>query len=494
MVIISSSNQQFRIAVVGAGISGLAATYELTRNKEFQTNFDVQVTLFEAGKNIGGVLQSVESSNCLIEKAADMITTIEPDALELADEIGFTNWIGTNKENRRAFICLDSQLHPIPEGFVLMSPNRPQAVWDSPILSQQGKRRLFEEESIAPPTEKHSDESLESFATRRFGKEAFERLIQPLISGIYTADPSRLSMNATMKKFVRQEQEFGSIIKASKAESIPDESSQNDAGARYGKFIAPQKGISQFVKAIYEQVDRSGKVRTTLNTRVDQIVGSKEGWALRTCDTTTSDSSSQTESFDAIVLALPAHASASLLKEPCGELASKLSKIRYASAAIVIHVFNRCDIEHPLDGFGFVVPQIENSPLIATSFASNKFAGRASDDQIVLRSFVGGDLNPQILDKSDREIESDVESALNTILGVRGEAVFKETVRWDKAMAQYHVGHLDLIDEIEHLAKNINGFALAGNGFRGVGIPACIRSGRMAAKTILSQLLKENEA
>lgn len=479
------------VAIIGGGISGLAAAHRL-----LELNPNIRVTLFEGSDRLGGVLGTIRRGPYLIERSADMFTTREPWALDLCRRIGFADQlVGTTAANRRAFVVRRGKLLPIPEGFTLMSPAKVWPIITSPIFSPLGKLRMACD-YFARPRQTDADESLQSFVVRHFGHEAFDRLIQPLIGGIYTADPAKLSMRATLPQFVELERKFGSLIRGMRATTSPTrkrgtsvaspttaiDPSNSASGARYGLFVAPRDGMSSLIKAIASRLP-ADCVRQ--NARVERIerVSDPQGpspWRV------TIAGQPSPEPFDALVLAAPARLSASLLSTIDAQLASLVGSITYAGCSVAVMAYCRDQIAHPCNGSGFVVPAIEKRRIIAGSFSSQKFAGRAPDDRILMRVFVGGALQPELTDLPDDDLRRIVREELGELLGARGESEFCDIVRWQGMMPQYHVGHLDLVAKIEERAASIPHFALAGNAYRGVGIPFCVRSGEQAAERLVS--------
>ncbi len=465
----SHDSGTFRIAVVGGGISGLAAAHRLC-----ELGGGEGVALFEATGRVGGVLHSERRDNCLIEHAADMFTTKEPWAVNLYERLGLLDTlIETNRDNRRAFIVHQGKLVAVPAGFTLMTPSRLMPMLKTPLLTWRGKGRAALE-CLVPRQPGTEDESLQSFATRRLGRETYERLVQPLIGGIYTADPTRLSMQATMSQFVELEREYGSLIRAALRGAT---SKQSGSGARYGMFLAPREGIQELPRVLASRLP-AGAVR--LDASVTSLLRTETGWRLEVDD--------KEEHFDAVIVATPAHVAARLLRQTSNALADDLAGIPYASVAIAVMVLSRADVRHPLDGFGYVTPQVENRKVLAASFSSLKFPGRAAEDQVIVRAFVGGALQARLLDRSDSEILALVQEDLEQLIGFHGQPVHSEVIRWPRSMPQYHVGHLDLVERIEAQVAAIPHLALTGNAYRGVGIPFCIHSGEQAAEGILERL------
>ena len=457
------------VAVIGLGISGLSAAYRLQ-----QLRPELDLRLYDSRERLGGVIDTVQREGFLVERSADMFTTREPWALELCEQLGMSDeLIGTNSEFRRAFVIQRGKLIEVPPGFTLMSPAKIWPVIKTPLLSWSGKLRMASE-YFRGGKQDDADESLQSFAVRRFGQQAFERLIQPLIGGIYTADPEKLSMAATMAQFVEMEREHGSLIRGMRAKAARESSNGESSGARYGMFVSPKHGLSQLVQRLEQELSKA-TIKTGCS--IQSLVRNEEGWQV--CGEGFSDQ------VDALVLAIPSFVAAGLLKDTDGSLASQLKEIPYASAALLALAYERRQIAHPLDGFGFVAPQIENRRILAGSFSSVKFSGRAPDDQVLIRVFVGGALQGELVDLDDAQLEELVVGELGELLSIQGQPQWIDISRWRNAMPQYHVGHLDRVAAIERRVDEYHNLALAGNAYRGVGIPFCVHSGFQAAESLV---------
>jgi oxygen-dependent protoporphyrinogen oxidase len=464
-----------RIAIIGGGISGLAAAHRL---RELLPNSDL--SLFEASDRLGGVLETIERDGFLIERSADNFLTAPPAALELCRRLGMEDELVTTDESRRrAFVVRNGQLVPIPEGFYLMSPRKLLPLLRSPLLSVFGKLRLLAEPLIprgpigVAQHDLTTDESVASFARRRLGREVFERFVQPLVAGIYTADPEKLSMAATMPQFVEMERSYSSLLRATLRRTDTDKSA---SGARYGLFLAPKHGLQSLVTQLVDSLPRGAIHLNTSIPRVDRQDGK---WRL---------SSDPNSTFDALVVAVPAYAAAELLEHTQPDIAAELAAIEYAGCAVVSLGFQRRQIGHALDGFGFVVPQTENRRIIAGSFASLKYPGRAPESDVLIRVFIGGALQAELLDLPDTELRRIAHDELAELLQITGMPLVADIARWPRSMPQYHVGHLARLDRIEQLAAGVPTLALAGNAYRGVGIPQCIASGEAAAERMSKAL------
>jgi oxygen-dependent protoporphyrinogen oxidase len=452
-----------RIAVIGGGISGLAAAHRLVELAP-----KAEVRLFEASNRLGGVLETLRDDGYLIERSADSFITRLPYAVELCRQVGIADeLVPTDELNRRALVVSGGRLEPVPAGFVIMSPGRIWPLLTTPILSWPGKLRLLAERFVPSRQEKAEanwDESVATFATRRLGRETYERLVQPLVAGIYTADGAQLSMAATMPEFLEQELELGSLSRRPLATEA--------SGARYGMFLAPRDGMTRLVAAVAARLP-ADCIR--LETAVEELLLFDGVWTLRCRDRT-----ARLE-FDAVILALPAYAAAKLLHACSAELSRELAAIQSAGCVVVSLIYQNSQLRKPLNGFGFVVPAVENRPVIAASFASEKFAGRTPSGESLIRVFLGGALRPTMLERSDAELRNIAHSQLVELLGLAGEPRRCDVARWPRAMPQYSVGHLERVARISELVARLPGLALAGNSYRGVGIPQCIRSGWVAA-------------
>ncbi|MDP6469092.1 MAG: protoporphyrinogen oxidase, partial [Pirellulaceae bacterium] len=450
----TSATPSQRVAVIGGGITGLAAAHRLV---ELQPN--VAVTLFEAAPRLGGVLETVHRDGYLVEAGADNWITNVPWATDLCNRIGFANQLAeTNATHRGAFVIRRGKLRRIPPGFVVMAPSRIWPVIMTQILSPWGKLRLACESFVSKRAEE-DDESLASFVTRRLGRETYDRLVQPLIGGIYTGDPELLSLRSTMRRFQDMEREHGSLTRAIRSQN-KDRSAASDGGARYSMFMAPRDGLSSLIDAIAARL-KADSVR--LCSTVTRLFRSGSHWNVQT-----TNNAAEAESFNAVIVATSAHATARLLSELDPQLADELGAITHASCSIVSLGYRRDQIAHPLDGFGFVVPRIEKRKILSASFSSVKYPRRAPEGHELVRVFVGGAFQPELAALPDDALQQIATTDLRDLLGIRGEPRLVEISRRPSAMPQYYVGHEARVDRIEGLMDQHDGLQLAGNAFNGV--------------------------
>lgn len=461
-----------RIAVIGGGISGLAAAHRLA-----ELDPAAEIALFETGEKLGEVLQTSRSDGYLLEHSADNFITNVPWAIELCRRVGIADELAPTREtSRRALVVRNGKLYPVPEGFSLMAAAKIWPVLATPILSPLGKLRLAMEYFVSRRNDE-SDESLAAFARRRLGGEVFERLVQPLVAGIYTADADRLSLAAALPRFREMERQHGSLIRAARFEKKRGPSADSQAsGARYSLFVAPRAGMASLVEAIERRLPE-GCVR--LNSPVDRLTQrSEDGWDVLVAG------KQEPERFSGVIVAVPAPQAAKLLKSVDDQLAAELAEIPYAGSAIALVGYRREQIAHALDGFGFVVPEIEHRKILAASFSSVKFDGRAPEGRVLIRVFFGGAGHPEMVDLPEEELRKIVCRELAELLGANGEPELFRVCRWGGKMPQYHVGHVERVRRIETCAGALPHFALAGNAYHGVGVPQCIHSGEQAAERV----------
>ncbi len=488
-----TSDQTRRVAIIGGGISGLSAALALS-DRARESGRAVDITLLESGDRLGGVLRTERIGEYLVEHAADMWITNKPEGVWLCERLGLSErLIPTDAAFRKSLVLRNGRAYPIPEGFQLMVPEQAWPVLRSPVLSWRGKLRLMAE-LFVPARRDGTDESLASFVRRRFGRETFERLVQPLVGGIYTADPERLSLLATLPRFLEMERQHGSLIlaavRARRERTLQANQHDSDqvgtSGARYGLFVSLPNGIGELIDKLVAVV--SSRVTIRLQTSVTSVRTATERSRF---EVALSDGS--TQAFDAVILAVPAFVAASLLQDGACELATLLGQIEYASTVVVASGHKLVDIAHPLDAFGLVVPHAERRNILATSFTSRKFPGRAPAGRVLLRTFVGGALQPELAKLDDAATTDLVRRELAEILGVRGEPDFVKVLRHSRAMPQYHVGHMELVSRIQSAAARVPGFALAGSFLSGVGIPDSIASGEAAAKSVIRTCLTRQD-
>jgi len=460
-----------KVVIVGGGISGLACAHRL-HEIAAQNKVSLDVKVLEATHHLGGVISTVQKEGFLMEGGPDAFISEKPWALDLCRRLGLENEIiGTRPEFRKSFIVRDGKLIPVPEGFYLMAPVRLGPFLKSDLFSWRTKLRMAMEFFI-PSGGNGRDESVASFIRRRFGQEALERAGQAMIAGIYTSDPEKLSLRSTFPQFLEMEQKFGSVIRGLKHRG------QNMArGPRYSLFVTLRSGMQTLVNALVKRMPQHS-IETDAPVKG---IEKNAKWLIRY------GRGNQIEA-DAVVLTLGAPKMSELVQTFDPELANELQGIPYASVATVNLAYRRSSIQHPLDGFGFVVPSQENSSMVGCTFSSVKFPGRAPDGFVLIRAFIGGAMHPLVMDWNRAQIEASIKNDLERLLGIQGGPEFVFVDRFMTAMPQYYVGHLERVARIEALAGKHEGLFLTGNAFRGIGMPDCIHQGEQVAESVFGRV------
>jgi oxygen-dependent protoporphyrinogen oxidase len=441
------------VIVIGGGIAGLAAAYELQR-------LGLHVRLLEAAPRLGGAILTERFDGWVIDGGPDSLLVQKPAAVALCRELGLGDRLQSTIEPRIAYVLRDGELHAIPEGSFLGFPIRVSALARSSLISLGGKLRMALEVMV-PRREHVDDESIAAFVRRRFGAEAVDYLAEPLLAGIHAGDVEMLSLRALFPRLLQAEKDTGSVIRALRALKM-----QPAAG---GAFVSLPGGIGELVDAVAGALQAGTAV---LAARVTQ---------LHRAGIYVVDSAAGRFEARAVILAVPAYAAASLLRGLDTTLAALCDAIPYASTATVAFGYHREQVGHPMQGSGFVVPRVERSPLLAATWVTSKWPGRAPPDCALIRGFLGGGRDPSRLDRPDQELIDAVREELESILDLNGPPIFSRLFRWPRQSPQYQVGHLDRVAAIDQRIASISGVFLTGSGFRAIGIPDCIADGRQIA-------------
>ncbi|MFQ5612311.1 MAG: protoporphyrinogen oxidase [Anaerolineae bacterium] len=469
------------VVIVGGGIAGLATAYYLQKEAQAQ-DLPLTCSLIERGPAFGGKIVSDTTGGFVIEGGPDSFISQKPWAWQLCRELGLgERLIGTNDERRKTYILHKGRLRPLPDGVMLIVPTRFAPFALSPLISPWGKLRMGLDLFI-PPKADDADESLADFIRRRLGREALDKIAEPLMAGIYVADPQRLSLRSTFPRFIQLEKKHGSLIKGMLALKRASANGQTPARPRLPLFMTLRGGLTELVETLVAKLDGELLAGQTV-TGLALDPGGGRPYRLQL-------DGGQTRRADAVVMATPAYVTARLVEAHSPALAAQLNSIRYLSTATVSLAFNKAEISHPLDGFGFVVPRRERCRLMACTWVSTKFDGRAPAGQVLLRVFVGGYKHEPLVDLGDDELVALVREELARIMGIKAQPTVQRIYRWPKANAQYDVGHLERVAAMEALARQaLPGLYLTGSAFRGVGLPDCIHQGQQTAGQVIRDLV-----
>jgi oxygen-dependent protoporphyrinogen oxidase len=450
------------VVVIGGGIAGLAAAYELeARGLRFR--------LFERDERPGGVIRTERVDGFTIDTGPDAMLIQKPAAVQLCREIGLGDRLMPTEPPRTAFILREGTLYPLPESSVLGIPRDVSALAATRLFSMRGKARMAAEVFVPPRPPEAGDESIASFIGRRFGEETVTYLAEPLLAGIHAGDVDRLSMRALFPRFVQAEQKHGSLLRAFRQVSQP--------ASKSGAFYSLPLGLEELVAALVEALPAHS---LAFRQEVAAIDG-RGPFHVRAID----GSSATTR---AVIIATPAFVAGDLLSPFDPELGVLCRSVRYASSATIAFAYPRSAVRHPLLGAGFVVPRVAKTTIMAASWVSSKWAFRAPAGQVLLRAFVGGDRDPDAMARTDDDLVASAARELGAILGITGDPLFAWLQRWPRANAQHEVGHLDRMTAIENRLAALPGIFVTGSGFRGVGIPDCVADGRQTAEAIAARL------
>jgi protoporphyrinogen/coproporphyrinogen III oxidase len=459
-----------RIAIIGGGISGLAAAFTLEKARRDGALLDY--VLYESGPRLGGVLLTERVDGCVLEGGPDSFLTEKPWARDLCRELGLEDQlVPSNDAHRKTYILKHGRLVKIPDGLLFMVPTKILPILCSPLFSAHTKLRMAQEWFL-PPRKSSQDETVAAMVERHYGREMVESLADPLLSGVYGGEASQLGVRAILPRLVEMEAKYGSLGRAMLA--ARKQSASASQGPPRPLFTTLKQGMQQMVDTV---ITRLPGASLWLETQVQAVERQEAGWVI--------SSESRCERFDGVILATPAPVAARLLRPISGPLGAELLDIPYTSSITVNFAYDQRVRASLPPGFGFLVPRSEGRRILAATFVHNKFAYRAPDDRALVRCFISGSPNEGVLERSDEEILSIASQELQETTGLRGDPLFARIYRWKSVMAQYGVRHLERLERIDRWLSELASLALAGNGYRGIGVPDCIRTGNQAAGKLL---------
>lgn len=459
-----------RVAIIGGGIAGLSAAFTLRQH-------GVDVTVFEASSRLGGKIHTERVNGLLIDAGPDSFLSSKPAALALATELGLGDRIiNTLHDGGGTFILRAGELQPLPEGITLLVPAEMKAIAETPLLSPLGKARMALD-YVIPAKKDDGDESVGSFVRRRLGKQAFERMAEPLLSGIFAGDADQLSLQSTFPRLRQVEREHGSVIKGAIVQRRAARARTTATEPKRTPFVSLRNGLGSLIDALADTIE---PLNIRLSTPVELIEPSADGYAVVAAE--------ERIDFDGVVVAVPANVAAVMLRSLDQELTVNLASVPFVSSAAISLAFDADAVRDKQVGRGFVIPRAEGRTLTAVTWTSNKFVGRVPDDIALLRGFVGraGNERPAFL--PEEELIPLVRAELKDILGIDAKPLTSRVYRWPNALPQYNLGHPERLAEIERCVSRHPGLALTGASYRGVGIPDCIADARTQSTALVERL------
>ena len=452
------------IVIVGGGITGLAASQRLAAA-------GVPFTLVERDHRVGGKILSRRVDGFLVEGGPDCFLSSKPGGVGLARALGIDGLLqGTDATHRGTFVKRGGRLHPLPEGITGLVPARLAPLLTTRLLSPVGRIRAGLE-ALVPRGGDGREESIAQFASRRFGVEAYRWVVEPLLSGVYAGDGAHLSLAATFPQLALAERENGGVLRSAWR-------GKGGVTRERGGFLSLPDGLEQLVRAV---VTRVSPAALQLGVAARAVTAWGNGFRVRLDDGRTLDA-------DQVLLTTPAFVSAELVSDLEMQLAQELSRIPFVSATTVSLAFARSASLPTLEGSGYVCPRAEGGPVVAVTWVSNKFRGRAPDGAALVRVFLGRSGDESWVDQPDATLVATARRELAHVSGVEAEPAWTQVFRWPQGLPQYVLGHLDRLENIAATLREIPGLQVAGASYQGVGIPDCITSGWSAADEALRRL------
>jgi protoporphyrinogen/coproporphyrinogen III oxidase len=482
-----------KIIIIGGGVAGLGAAYKVARAAS--DGHDVGFVLFEKDNRLGGKIRTEivadpsGEGRFIVDGGPDCFLTERPACHRIAKLTGiFDEELPTDDSRRKTLILSRGKLHQMPDGVMMFAPTKFVPFATTGLFSWPGKIRMGMDLFIPPkkiaPGEVN-DETLERFVVRRMGRECLDRLAEPLVGGVHASDPKRMSLAATFPRLLEMEQRYGSLLKAfiaarRKVEEMRRKYPQKPGEKLRTFFTSFAKGMQQLTDAMADAAGQD-KLRTGISVLSLSRIA-QDRWQVRLSDGSVIDG-------DAVILAAESWAAEPLIRPIDAGIADALLQIPTSSSAVVSIAFNEAEAGFDLDAFGVLCPLVEGRALMAATYSSTKWPGRAPSGRILLRGFVGGPHNQEIVKRPDEELAEIVLSEFRSILGLNSKAkpLFSRIFRWYRGMPQYTLGHLERVSLIEEHSRQTPGLSLCGGSFRGVGVPHCIESGEQAVSKILSE-------
>jgi len=448
--------------VIGGGISGLSTAWWLAKA-------GVDVAVLEKGEPVGGTMATVHDNGWLIEKGPNSALETTPLIQTLCEDVGISGQkIYANDAASNRYILRDGVLHALP-----MSPGK---FLTTRLWSGRGKLRLLKEPFIGRPDR---EETIAEFVERRLGRELLDYAINPFVAGVYAGDPSRLSVRAAFPKLYALEEQYGSLIKG-QIRGAKERRQRGEVAKDRARLFSFVNGMDTLPKAIASNLND----RVISQADVVAISPMPEGYRIQA----NFAGVSRSVLCENVVLAVPSHVASRWIQAFDENLAVWLRSIHYPPVTELFLGYHENQIRRSLNGFGFLVPEKEKRSILGSIWSSSLFPGRAPADHVSFTTFVGGARQPELTQRSDDELTALVHSELKAIIGIDGDPVYQRVSRWQKAIPQYEIGHLDIIAAIENFERRMPGMIVGGNYRGGIAVGDCVVQSRVIADRILARL------
>jgi len=466
-----------KIVIIGGGISGLATAYSLEERAEREGK-SVAITLLEKKNQIGGNILTERVGDFLIEGGPDCFLSEKPWAIQLCEKLGIADrLLCTNDEYRKTYIYWKGRLRELPEGIMLMIPTRFIPLLKSNLFSLAGKFRMGMELFI-PKRKSGGDESLSEFVRRRLGQEIVERVAEPLVAGVHAENPDTMSIKSRFPRFVQMEEEYGSLIKGMLTKRRRMLNSENGK-PKWTMFMTLKNGLDELPLTIVKAL----KMTTIITNKEVSEINKVSGYKIYLKNGDTIDA-------DVVIFATPSYETGRLLRVLNSSISDQLITIPYVSTATISLAYKKDSISHPMNGFGFLVPRVENRRIMGASWVSRKFSYRTPDDSILIRCFIGGSRNEELVSLDDKDMLKMIKEELKDIMGISAEPILTRIYRWEKAMPQYTIGHDERVSRIEESILKYPDIFVTGSAYRGGGISECIKNAQLTAESVLNHIFK----
>ncbi|MDP5272703.1 protoporphyrinogen oxidase [Chengkuizengella axinellae] len=473
-----------KVTIVGGGITGLSTAFYV-KKKFAEQGIPVEISIVEKDPRLGGKIQTWLRDEFVIERGPDSFLARKFPIIKISRELGIEDQLtATNPKAKKNYILHKGNFHLMPPGLILGIPTKMTPFMKTGLISLSGKLRAGMD-LILPRRTDSSDETLGGFLSRRLGKQVAENIAEPLLSGIYAGNPNDLSLKATFPQFRGIEKKYRSLIlgMASSRKQAPANGTSTQPLpkiAQNSMFLTYKKGLNTLVDALVKELDDVNLITEQSVTNITQIDSKKSkmnSYEIKL-------SNGEIIESNVVILAIPPHLTADLFRDL--EQVQQLKKIKYASVANVIMAFDKKDIDHNLDGSGFVIPRKEGRFITACTWTSSKWLHTAPKDKVLLRCYVGRSGEEAWKQLDDEQIAEKVRQEIDDLMGIKATPIFHKVTRLYNSMPQYPVEHLKIIgDARKQCTEQYPGIFLTGAGYEGVGIPDCIGQGEKTAEQVL---------